>query len=374
MAFALLRLASSDPGDPVGGLLNRSSGIFFLILGSLATHTWRADAQRPAIGPYTITDIGTLGGDSSEASGLNNLGDVVGAARTSSGAAHAFLHRNGGMFDLGTLPGGSSSYATAINDRGDVVGYGGVNAFGPQFPEFTQGFVWQNGAIRAIGALYCPCSFNVRYGTSMAFGVSHEGWVVGDSQTSRQTFRGAFVWRDSALGGVDFDSTIGDSHAYGINDIDEIVGDAHDRAFLARDGVSRDLGVLQGYATSSARAINNKGQVVGISANAGGMTRAFLWDLGRLRDLGTLPGDASSEARAINATSDVVGRSGDANLSQSRAVLWHDGTAIDLNATVGAPGWVLSAATGINDLGQIAGVGTHDGLVRAFLLTPQSSP
>jgi uncharacterized membrane protein len=38
------------------------------------------------------------------------------------------------------------------------------------------------------------------------------------------------------------------------------------RAFLAHDGVGRDLGVLPGRATSSARDVNNKGQVVRLSA------------------------------------------------------------------------------------------------------------
>ena len=352
--------------------LSRSVGIVLLIIGSTATHSPTVDAQRAPISPYSIIDIGTLGGDSSAASGLNNLGDVVGVATTAGGESHAFLHRNGELFDLGTLPGGSSSHATAINDRGDIVGYGGINAFGPPFREFTQGFVWQNGAMRAVGALYCPCTFNVRYGTSMAFAVSNSGWVVGDSQTNRQTFRGAFLWQESAIRAVDYDPAgPGDSHAYGINDIHEVVGDERARAFLTRDGFSQDLGVLPGHATSSARAVNNKGEVVGLSTDAAGASRAFLWDLGRMRDLGTMPGDGSSEALAINVTSDIVGRSGNADLSRSRAVLWRDGMAIDLTNLVAAPGWTLSSATGINDFGQIAGVGTHNGQVRAFLLTPQ---
>ena len=98
----------------------------------------------------------------------------------------------------------------------------------------------------------------------------------------------------------------GDTHAYGINGIHEIVGDANDRAFLAHAGIGRDLGLLPGSATSSAQAVNNKGQVVGLATSAAGMARAFLWDLGTMRDLGTLPGDASSQALAINVTSDVV--------------------------------------------------------------------
>jgi probable HAF family extracellular repeat protein len=34
-------------------------------------------------------------------------------------------------------------------------------------------------------------------------------------------------------------------------------------------------------------------------------------------------------------------------------------------------GWELTQALGINDKGQIVGYGTHDGQIRAFLLTPR---
>jgi probable HAF family extracellular repeat protein len=350
--------------------IRRTIGIFLLIVGSAATHNRlaaRLDAQTAA---YSIADLGTLGGDSSEAFGLNNLGDVVGAGTTAAGATHAFLYRNGDTFDLGTLPGGSSSYATAINDRGDIVGYGGINSFGPPFREFTQGFVFQNGAMRAIGALYCPCTFNVRYGTSMAFAVSNAGLVFGDSQTNRQTYRGAFVWQDATMRELDFDGALlDDAHAYGVNDIHEVVGDDGTHAFLMHEGASRDLGVLPGHATSSARAVNNKGQVVGRSSDASGTPRGFLWDLGRMRDLGTLAGDAASEALDVNDASDVVGRSGSADWTTTRAVLWRGGVAIDLTALAGAADWILTNATAINDLGQIAGVGMHNGRPRAFLLT-----
>jgi probable HAF family extracellular repeat protein len=355
----------------MGHSFRQSIGIAVLVVGSAAAQIRLIDAQGAPPASYAIVDIGTLGGPSSAAASLNRFGDVVGAATTGDGVSHAFLYRNGQMLDLGTLPGGSSSYATAINDRGDIVGYGGINAYGPEFREFTQGIVWRNSGMRSVGALYCPCTFNVRYGTSMAFAVSNAGWVVGDSQTNRQTFRRAFVWQD-AIRPLDVNAAApGDSHAYGINDIHEVVGDARDRAFLVRGGIGRDLGVLPGHATSSARAINNKGQVIGVSADAGGVARAFLWDLGRMRELGTLPGHAASEALAINDASDAVGRSGSADMSQSRAVLWRGGSAIDLTALVGAADWTLSSATAINDLGQIVGVGSHGGQVRAYLLTPR---
>jgi probable HAF family extracellular repeat protein len=320
---------------------------------------------------YHIVDLGTLGGTSSEATGMNLLGDVTGSSTTTTGSAHAFLYSAGRMLDLGTLPGGTQSSGTAISDNGSVVGFSGINEFGLGFREFVQGFVWRAGDIRAVGALYCPCSFNRRYGTSRALALNSAGLIVGESVADeRDSITRAFLYEGTSMRALPVDGA-GTSTALAINDSGDIAGVVNDRAFLIRNGTRTDLGVLQEHATSQARAVNAIGQVAGNSFTTTRASRAFVWDLGALHPLNALPGDFATEARAINISGDVVGRSGTPTLSTSRAVLWRNGTVIDLNTRVQVAAWSLQVATGINDVGQIVGNGVHDGQMRAFLLTPQ---
>jgi probable HAF family extracellular repeat protein len=361
-----------NPGIVVGHTFSTRSRLLWLGLAIVA-FTTAPSAQSGLPATYTITDLGTLGGASSEATGINNLGEVVGASTTEAGATHAFLFRAGRMTDLGTLSGGTSSYATAINDAGEVVGYSGINSFGPQFREFTQGFVWRAGTVASMGSIYCPCTFNVRYGTSRAHAIANSGEVVGESQVaSARAGAHAVLWREDLL----YDLTahmeyVQPSYAYGVNDRHQVAGQYMGRAFLMTDGIIADLGVLPGHSASTARALNNQGQVAGVSTNAAGTARAFAWDLPGMRDLGTLPRDTGSEALAMNVFGTIVGRSGAADWSVSRATVWQNGVAVDLNARVREPGWTLIRATGINDAGQIVGVAFRNGQTRAVLLTPR---
>ncbi len=82
-----------------------------------------------------ISDLGTLGGDASEAEDINDDSVIVGWARTAESQDHAFrMDGPGGqMEDLGTL-GGRTSRATSINNDGVIVGHswtsdGEVHAF-----------------------------------------------------------------------------------------------------------------------------------------------------------------------------------------------------------------------------------------------------
>ncbi|AGY60562.1 DUF3466 family protein [Gloeobacter kilaueensis] len=67
--------------------------------------------------------LGTLGGRVSNATAINESGNIVGNAENEEGCARAFLYKQDGnkLINLGTL-GGLQSSASAINSRGFVVG------------------------------------------------------------------------------------------------------------------------------------------------------------------------------------------------------------------------------------------------------------
>jgi probable HAF family extracellular repeat protein len=88
-----------------------------------------------------MTDLGTLGGLTSSAHGINSAGQIVGESQTAQGETHAFLwNKAGGMVGLGVLPGFTDSGAHDINNLGQVVGYCALAGAA------NRGFVWNSAA------------------------------------------------------------------------------------------------------------------------------------------------------------------------------------------------------------------------------------
>ena len=75
----------------------------------------------------TLTDLGTLGGDNSEANWINGSGLVVGRADVPGSLTHhGFLWKDGVMTDLGVIGGDACSTAYAVNSSGIIVGDAGI--------------------------------------------------------------------------------------------------------------------------------------------------------------------------------------------------------------------------------------------------------
>ena len=111
-----------------------------------------------------MADLGTLGGDTSYALGINDSGEVVGYSYLADNVTrHAFTWTaSGGMVDLGTLPGGAWSQA--------IVGWSSTAL------EQTHAALWSNytSVPQDLGTL--------PGGTiSYAYGINRSGQVIGFS-------------------------------------------------------------------------------------------------------------------------------------------------------------------------------------------------
>src|SRR5271167_2770589 len=81
-----------------------------------------ASAYQSTAQTYTVTDLGTLAGNSvSQAYALNNAGEAVGISDMPT-AAIATMFSGGNAISISTL-GSSVSLANAINDSGEIVGW-----------------------------------------------------------------------------------------------------------------------------------------------------------------------------------------------------------------------------------------------------------
>lgn len=266
----------------------------------------------------TSSVLPTLGGDYGSATAVNFIGQAVGDATTAGGARHAFRNAGHGTIDLSTLPGDLGSIASGINYFGQVVGTS-YNATG-----VGRAFVDVNGRMQPLAGLGGS--------QSAATGINYQGQISGFST---------------------------------------LPGDRVTHALLTTTGGRPlDLGTLGG-SSSFALGLNNHGQVVGESLMAGDRyVHAFLYSNGRMNDLGSLPNLPNTVATAINNNGDVVGYACSADSFTRHAFLYRKGVLYDLNALFPATGWTFTAANAINDRGKIVGSAANPARApRAFLLS-----
>ena len=238
----------------------------------------------------TMHKLPTFGGTHGFATGVNNVGQVVGWAETTvhdptcnhargTGVqklqfrAALWEPKNGSMRELQPYPGDSTSAATAINERGQAVGISGdcdqaVGRFSAR-----RSVIWQHGTVDTL-----PTLGGTSWHTPMD--INERGDVVGFSNPpGAADLAGGFI-------------------ANGF--------------FWAKGSATVDrIGPLEGNLTSQAMGINDRRQVVGVSFGGPPGLRAFLWEndtLMNLNDLADVRPNVLQSAQHINDAGEITGR------------------------------------------------------------------
>src|SRR5215469_2027316 len=383
-ALAMTSLAAAQAAQPEATEGPRYTVVDLGTLGGTYSQTFYVSSNGVASGEASLadgswhavlyqgrfkTDLGTLGGLNSTVLGSpNSLGQVVGEAETSrsdpngedfcgfyaSGAPLAgqtcqgFLWQNGWMVPLPTL-GGYNGAASAINDQGEVAGNAETATADTTCPTYdpTQGqyqvfedkpVVWENGHIKELPT----------YGgdpDGFAIAINDNGQVAGASGVC---------------------STFNVINGFYLSPV---------HALLWEHGKAINLGSLGGNFGNQAHNLNNRGQVVGVSDLAGdAVFHGFVWSQNTgIRDIPPLPGDTYSVALAINDAGEVGGVSIDATFTNLHAFVVVHGMPTDLNTLIPADSTLqLETVCGINSRGEVTGLAVEKstGQYRGYLAIP----
>jgi probable HAF family extracellular repeat protein len=241
----------------------------------------------------------------------NRLGDVVGFARSRDySVSRAFIYKAGKLI---VLP-GDRAKAFAINDSSAVVGESSVKGKIP-----TQPVLWKGDTLTDLGT----CCGGV------ANGINNAGQVAGNMYDQQGRYH-AFLW-DPAHGLKYLGASDTNTSAIAINAQGHVLLQQFEKGVFLYRGDGEMVRLTSPTGAIDPRGMNNSDMVVGGYGSFSDASKAFLWDekhgLRNLNEL--LPGNSD---------------------------------------------WKLESAAGINDAGQIIGVGDHKGNEDAgFMLIEERS-
>lgn len=300
---------------------------------------WRASGSSQVAG----TALNGLTGPNSEASDINDLGEIVGSAEIAPGELHACLWDR--LLIIRSLQPllapKTRGQALTINNRSEAAGT-----------------AWEQPDARAVFLLQGALA----------------AWVDGGGFPDT---RGPLLADTGAL---------------------VVTGQSPEASTVVvlQNGASRGLEPFNGASFPEAGAANNLGDVAG-SCQLQDAQIATRWRQGTAAPLGQL-GGGFSQALGMNDFDAVVGASllpptasapqnlgrGDNRMvpartpayfnEYDRAFLAQGGTLRDLNAVAGRSGWTYLTAAAVNNPGDIAGTALVNGQLRGFLLSRTSPP
>lgn len=342
---------------------------------AIAVTSFTAAYSQPA---FSLRELPLPAGyDSAAPYSINDQGFIVGcASNPNPNSQVAVQWRNGTVNVLGRLDKGTYSCANAINSKGVVVGEGDDGDGRP--------LGWITSGSKLVNF------FSNNGGNTHPIAINDNGEIGGYYINFSSTWRGA-IWKVDPKDArkstkIDLPLLIGNDPSkalctpFAFNKAmqaagwvsNEVIGN---HAAMWDNDVAHsviDLGTYPGDWSSSASSLNDFGQVVGESyppANS----RPVMWNndpAHTVIELPLLPGDNYGTASFINNQGTIIGSSSynqrepwTWSPQRTRIVIWIDGEVYDLESLLNATGagWTLQVIMGMNNLGQIVGLASHNG-------------
>jgi probable HAF family extracellular repeat protein len=228
----------------------------------------------------------------STATGINDLGQVVGFYQSQSLATYGFL-LSGNVFTP-IVEGQLNEELWGINNAGQIVGNYEVFGIDRNVP-----FLYSGGVATT---LVPPASIASKYTT--VFGLNNNGSFVGRYGDNISSSNG-FYWSGSSATSIAFPGS-SYTDARGINDSGDIVGIYDDSAYVLSPTGSFSSFSFPGALGTDGLGINNAGQIVGAYQNSMGMPHGFLLSNGVATSI-NYPGSIETAIFGINDSGDIVG-------------------------------------------------------------------
>jgi probable HAF family extracellular repeat protein len=311
--------------------------------------------DRPDATAYRIDRLAPLGGPNLRGNSINDTGLVAGFADREGGQSRrAVTWSHNQPLDLGTLGGPNSSVAWPVkNNDGLIVGIAQTSVPHPRAAQWSCRAFFpgpDNATYQCLGFVWEPG------GTMLPLPT-----LGGDNgfATAANNHRQVVGWAETAT--IDESCVVAGGHEF------------HAVLWDLAAQETRELIPLGDDSSSAATAINDRGQVVGISGDCDqavgrfSAKHAVLWENGMPLELDNLGGDAWHTPMAINQAGDmIVGFGtlpGDNPLApRLRAFLWttREGLCEPLPGTMicdlgTLDGHATAQAAAVNDRGQIVG-------------------
>lgn len=322
--------------------------------------------------PYAEYRVTIVGPPGSVSQGINQSGTIIGNTRLGTNNYRSFINYGRGPIDLGLL-GGVSNEVVAINDRGEVLG-NWITTSGQK-----RAYVYHRGSFRQIAGI--PGR------TTQFLDINNRGYILakapdpspsGEVPTVRSYLRAPNgKYRD--LGAPPFENLILELNV--LNNRNQVAGWAAPfttpeiafNIYFWNKGVLRQLD-NSGNTPNYALAINDRGQVAGSSATEVFRAEvATIWTHGRPTriDPHPLQDYPFSKVTLLNNHGHAVGTSVHLGL-----FIYRGRKMENINSLINpGSGWNIVSIRGINDAGQLAATGWHDGVqyaVRLDLIRPHA--